>query len=205
MSGSHILVKRVSPLRLGLAISVVLIAALLISETVLDRWSGLIREGPLDPFARRSEGILRDFRLAVVHCLLVGYLPAAVLYVLRSARKTVFALQDALACTEKECGELADSIRFSGRGLLVAGLIGVAVMFLTPYLVPPVPESLWNPASWSAEVAWHRILGPIVGWWLAWLVYASSPCLNGCRASRPAFPRSISSTSRPWRRSPSKD
>ncbi len=171
MARANIL-QRVSPLGLGLAISGVLIAALLVSETVLDRWSGLIQEGPLDPFARRSEGLLRDLRLAVVHCLLAGYLPAAFLYVLRSGRRTVYALQDALACTEEECHELAESIRFTRRGLLIAGLIGAAFSFVTPYLVPPVPESLWNPTTWSAEVAWHRILGPIVGWWLAWLVYA---------------------------------
>ncbi len=172
MARSNTVLKRVSPLRLGLAIGGVLVAALLISETVMDRWSGLIQEGPLDPFARRPEGVLRDLRLAVVHCLLAGYLPAAFLYVLRSGRKTVFALQDALACTEEECRELAESIRFSRRGLLIAGLIGAAFSFVTPYLVPPVPESLWSPATWSAEVAWHRILGPIVGWWMVWLVYA---------------------------------
>ncbi len=164
--------SRVSALELGLAIGAVLMLALVISETILDRWSGLIQEGRLDPFARRPEGLLRDFRLAVVHCLLAGYLPAAFLYVIRSGRRTVFALQDALACTKDECRALAESIRFSRRGLLIAGLMGAAVSFATPYLTPPVPESLWNPASWSAEVAWHRVLGPIVGWWLAWLVYA---------------------------------
>ncbi len=163
---------RVSPLRLGLAISGVLVAALLISETVLGRWSGLLQEGPLQPFARRPEGILRDLRLAVVHCLLVGYLPAAFLHVLRSGRKTVLALQEALACTSAECRELADSIGFSRRGLLVAGLVGLAIGFVTPFLVPPVPESPWNPATWSAEVAWHRTLGPILGWWTGWFVYA---------------------------------
>jgi hypothetical protein len=163
---------RVSPLRLGLAISAVLVAALLISETILDRWSGLLQEGPLQPFARRPGGILRDLRIAVVHCLLVGYLPAAFLHVLRSGRKTVLALQEALACTEAECRELADSIDFSRRGLLVAGLVGFSITFVTPFLAPPVPESLWNPATWSAEVAWHRTLGPILGWWTGWFVYA---------------------------------
>lgn len=132
----------------------------------------MMQEGPLDPFSRRPEGVLRDFRLALVHCLLAGYLPAAFLYAVRSGRKTVFALQDALACTKDECRALAESIRFSPRALLIAGLIGAAVSFVTPYLTPPVPESLWDPSSWSAEVAWHRVLGPMVGWWLAWLVYA---------------------------------
>ena len=158
--------ERVSPLKLGLAISGILITGLLVSETLLDRWAALLQEGPLDPFARRPGGVLRDRRLAVVHCLLAGYLPAAFLYVLRSGRKTVFALQDALACTKEECNEMANSIRFSRRGLFVAGMIGVAITFVTPYLVRPVPESIWNPAYWGAEVAWHRVLGPVLGWWL---------------------------------------
>lgn len=102
---------------------------------------------------------------------MVGYLPAAFLHVLRSARKTVFDLQGALACTREECGELAASIRFRRSSLLVAGVIGAAVMFVVPYVVRPVPESVWNPSYWSAEVAWHRILGPIAGWWMGWLVY----------------------------------
>jgi hypothetical protein len=162
----------VSPLKLGLTIGGVLIAALLVSETLMDRWAALLQEGPLDPFARRSGGVLRDLRMAVIHCLLVGYLPAAFLYVLRSGKKTVFALQDALACTKEECNELADSIRFGRLSLIVAGLVGVAISFATPYLVPPVPESVWNPAYWSAEVTWHRLLGPVVWWWLVWLLYA---------------------------------
>jgi hypothetical protein len=164
--------KRISTLKLGLAISATLILALLIIETALGRWSGLVQEGPLQPFARRPEGVLRDFRIAVVHCLMVGYLPAAFLHVSRSARKTVFELQGALACTREECSELAASIRFGRGSLLIAGLIGVAIMFVVPYVVRPVPESVWNPSRWSAEVAWHRILGPIAGWWMGWLVYA---------------------------------
>ena len=163
---------RVSTLRLGLTISGILIVALLVSETVLGRWTGLLQEGPLQPFAQRSGGILRDLRLAVVHCLLVGYVPAAFLHVLRSGRKTVHALQDALACTPEECDELAESVRFSLPGLIVVGVIGFAIALATPYFVPPIPESVWNPATWSAEVAWHRVLGPILGWWTAWFIYA---------------------------------
>lgn len=41
-----------------------------------------------------------------------------------------------------------------------------------PYLVPPVPEAPWNPTTWSPEVAWHRILGPVAIVWAWWLGYA---------------------------------
>ena len=46
-----------------------------------------------------------------------------------------------------------------GAGRWRAGLV---VAFGTPYLTSPVPDDLWNPATWSAEVVWHRVLGPLV-------------------------------------------
>jgi hypothetical protein len=122
--------------------------------------------------ARGSGGILRDLRLAIVHCLLIGYAPAAFLYAQRSGRRTVLVLQGALGCTREECETLAASVRLSGRGLVITGLIGIALSFLGPYMVPPVPPTPWSPSTWGPEVAWHRILGPAIGWWQWWLGYA---------------------------------
>ena len=51
-------------------------------------------------------------------------------------------------------------------------LIGLAVAVGTPYLAPPVPQDLWNPATWDAEVAWHRTLGPLLAMGSAALAYA---------------------------------
>jgi hypothetical protein len=56
-------------------------------------------------------------------------------------------------------------------------LIGFAFAFAGPYMVPPVPTSPWNPSTWSPEVAWHRILGPIISiltWWLGYAVVSVS-------------------------------
>ena len=53
-------------------------------EMVTGRWAGLLVGGEFDPLARVSEGMLRDIRIAVVHCLVIGYLPAALLYAMRS-------------------------------------------------------------------------------------------------------------------------
>ena len=58
--------------------------------------------------------------------------------------------------------------------MIVATFIGFAISFLPPLFVEPVPDRPWNPAEWSAEMAWHRILGPVAGIGLAWLVYAIS-------------------------------
>jgi hypothetical protein len=165
-------IDRVSPFWLGTGISALLILLLITSETVFDRWELLFVDDDFDPLARVQTGVLRDLRIAVVHCLLVGYLPAALLHVLQHGKRTVGRLQGALNCTRQECDRLAQSIRLSRRGLLVAALIGIAMAFLPPHFVEPVPDAPWHPRNWNPEVAWHRILGPLMGAGLAWLIYA---------------------------------
>lgn len=165
------MLKRISPLWLGIGISGSLLLLMFVIETMLGRWSGLLVDGEFDPLARVSEGILRDTRIAIVQCLLMGYLPAALLHALRSGRRTVLMLQQALDCTRQECESLATSLRLSTRGLVITGLAALALSLVIPYLVPPVPENPWNPATWGPEVAWHRILGPLMMIWAWWLVY----------------------------------
>lgn len=165
-------IDRVSPLWLGIGISGSLVALFMMSETILGRWDLLLADENFDPLARVSTGILRDLRISIVHCLLVGYLPAALLHVLRNGKRTVARLQGALNCTREECERLASSIRLSKRGLLIAALVGLVLALLPPLFVEPVPEAPWDPAGWNPEVAWHRVLGPIMGIGLAWLTYA---------------------------------
>ena len=160
-----------SPLRLGLTIAGVLVAGFLAWETAFDRWPEILYSARTG-LVRQPSGPLRDFRIAVVHCLLVGYLPAAFLAVVQGGRKTVHQLQGALDCTPEECDALAVSLRLPMRGLVAAVLVGLLFALGTPYLAPPVPEDLWNPATWSAEVVWHRVLGPLVGVGSVALAYA---------------------------------
>ena len=161
-----------SPVRLGLAITLVLLVVFVGTETALDRWPIIAADARGDPLARTIEGPLRDLRIAIVHILLAGYLPAAFLAVLEGGRRTVHELQGALDCSAEECERLASSIRFAPVGLVLAAAVGLASAFGGPYIVPPVPESPWNPAEWAPEVFWHRTLGPFVSVWLALLVYA---------------------------------
>lgn len=166
------MIERLSPLWLGIGISASLIVILLVTETTLGRWEALLAGGEFAGLARVSSGMLRDLRLAIVHCLLIGYLPAALLHVLRSARRTVYLLQNVLNCTREECEALAASVRLRRRGLLITGLLGIALAFLTPYLAQPVPLEPWSPSNWSPEVGWHRILGPVILLFMWWLGYA---------------------------------
>lgn len=161
-----------SPWRLGLTLSGILLLSLLLSETLQHQWPEIARASRDGALARQTEGILRDLRIAVVHCLLAGYLPAAFLAVLRNGRRTVFALQGALDCTPEECGALADSIRFSPAGLVGAAAVALILSVSGPYIVPPVPAAPWNPATWSPEVAWHRVLGPWMAAWGGMLAFA---------------------------------
>ena len=82
-------IDRISPLWLGIGISGSLVAMFMISETLLGRWDLLLVDEGFDPLARVTTGILRDLRISIVHCLLVGYLPAALLHVLRNGQRTV--------------------------------------------------------------------------------------------------------------------
>lgn len=161
-----------SPLWLGIGVSGVLVLSLLAVETLLGRWDLFLVDGKFDPFAKVSEGVLRDVRIAFVHCLQVGYLPAAFLYVIRNSRQTVLALQNALDCAPEECETLAASVRLSKTWLITFGILGLLSSIILPYLIPPVPDAPLNPSSWSPEVAWHRVLGPIAIIGSFWLGYA---------------------------------
>lgn len=169
-AGKYLL--RMSPFWLGLGISSFLLGGFFVSESVLGRWDALLSGEDFDPLARVSSGILRDVRIAIVHCLVLGYLIGAFLQTLQNGQRTVLELQNVLDCTAEECAELAKTVRLTRRGLLLTALIGLSIAVFSPYVTPPVPEALWNPSTWNAEVAWHRIFGPAVALMLVWHLYA---------------------------------
>ena len=105
----------ISPLWLGIGISGSLLLIMIVIETVLGRWSGFLVGGEFDPLAKVSQGMLRDLRIAIVHCLVIGYLPAAFLGVLRNGRRTVLVLRETLDCTIEECETLSASVKLSTR------------------------------------------------------------------------------------------
>jgi hypothetical protein len=110
---------------------------------------------------RRPFGVLgsaKDVRVALLHCLMAGFFPAALGQALRRAR-----------AYEAEAGRdiaLRPSPRLLGA-VAIVGLLGGA---LGPYLMEPQlggPLVWWRPSRWSPETAWHRVLGLWVGVWSA--------------------------------------
>ena len=151
---------RLHPVLLGLGISGALVFGLLMQEVLTGRLMVIL--GPESPPLG-----LDNLRIAVVHCLMTGYLPAAVLSLLRGMRRTINELEGDLVSTE-DISVAGFVPHIERRSLVVAGLLGVLVTMFTPYLTTPVPP--WDPSLWSPEVWWHRVLGLIMGWWLGWLV-----------------------------------
>lgn len=65
--------------------------------------------------------------------------------------------------------DILASPQISMMGFIGFGILGVVLTVLTPYLSA---ESPWDPRLWSPEVVWHRILGPLIGWFAGCLCYA---------------------------------
>ena len=153
------------PALLGLIISGTLLILLILQEVLLGRLSVVF--GPM--------GSPRDLRLAIVHCLLAGYLPSACLYLWRGARNTVDELGSILRPDDDvPAGDTAthmgEGIHVGTRGLLLAGLSGMLLAVLFPLLT--AETAAWDPSTWYPEVWWHRLLGLFIGWWFVWFVLA---------------------------------
>jgi hypothetical protein len=153
---------RLNPAILGLSISGALLFILLMQGVLSGRFSVIF--GPESP-----PGALDDLRIAIVHCLLAGYLPAAVLALLRGTRRTIEELEGDLISTE-DVSHAGFAPHIKKRSLIVAGLLGMSFTVFTPFLTTPDPP--WDPSLWSPEVWWHRLLALFIGWWAGWLVLA---------------------------------
>ncbi|UCB45970.1 MAG: hypothetical protein JSV25_00665 [Spirochaetota bacterium] len=151
----------VTPALIGISISVLLLIGFFIGEQLLGRFTVIFRQSAYIE--------IRNFRIAIIHCLLAGYLPAAYLYILRSARSIIHELTPLLTSSD-ESGSMTD-YRLAKKWLVVFGILGFLFSVLTPYL-SLYDQSPWDPNGWTPEIVWHRILGPVIGWWIGWLGYA---------------------------------
>lgn len=147
---------RPAPATLGLVLGAGLVGALLLAQAL----QGRIPFGP--------EGTLSDLLVAVLHCVLLAYLCAAYLALIRSAERVAAAVQPHLPT-----GEAARRL-LSGlpprdapeRGWGVAVLAGLTFTTFGPYLTEPElmrPLEFWDSRRWAPEAAWHRVLGLCIG------------------------------------------
>ena len=146
-----------APVLSGAAFALILIAVLLGSEIALGR----LTASP------------SNLRLAIVHCLIVAYLPTAYVYLILRSRRTVSDLRPALDCSEADLVELANRVgRYAWWTLASAGTVGVLLGLGTTIATTPAGIDAWRWDQMPPEVLWHRVLGPIVGWWVGCFFYA---------------------------------
>jgi len=144
-----------NPAILGISIIVILLFGLLLHEYLLDNLIVVFEQG-----SSRYD----DFRIAVIHCILAGYLPAAYFYLIRGTRNNIDELEKVLEPVNVPTPTNIGNISF-----IFWGLIGVMLAVFTSYLTAQSP---WDPSTWNPEVWWHRGLGLFAGCWGGWFIFA---------------------------------
>jgi hypothetical protein len=144
-----------NPAILGMGIIVILLFGLLLHEYLLDNLTVIFESG-----SSRQD----DFRIAVIHCILAGYLPAAYFYLISGTRKNIDELEKVL-----ESINVPTPINIGKRPLILWGLVGMMGAVFTTYLTA---SSFWDPSNWNPEVWWHRGLGLFAGFWIGCFIFA---------------------------------
>ena len=164
----------VAPWKIGVAIFAFLTLAFFGSEIALGRYE-VAREAPAgtDPF--------RNVRLALMIFLAIGYLVAACLYQVRTSRRTMAELVPMLGLPADEAARLvAAPGRVTRTVMWRTGVIALVLSQTIPLLADPW-QFVFLPANWTVEMWWHRILVPVLCWWVVrqgGLVLTQSARLN---------------------------
>jgi hypothetical protein len=135
----------------GVGAGLSLIVVLLLQQLLLGR----------SPFGEPGDG--GDVWVAAVHCLLAGYVPAALLAALAGAG------QMGGGVGTREPRPLREAR--VGTTLSLVGLLGLLLGFLGPWLTEPdrgSPLVFWTIADWTPEVFWHRLGSLWILVWFAW-------------------------------------
>lgn len=144
-----------NPAILGLCIIIILLFGLLLHEYLLDNLTVIF-----EPGSYRHH----DFRIAVIHCILAGYMPAVYFYGIRGTRNNINELEKVL-----EPLNVTTPTNIGKRSLIFWGLGGILLAVFIPYLTAQSP---WDPSTWNPEIWWHRGLGLFVGCWGGWAIFA---------------------------------
>jgi hypothetical protein len=149
--------------RVGGGLALGLIAIFLVQETALARFSAE-NAGPI--------------WVTIVHILIAAYMLSAYTHCEQSRDRTIESLRPLL--DEDRCQPILASKKSDRRTLVLWGLGGIAVSVLTTRYITPGPAS-YDPASWTPESGWHRVLAPFMAFWSARL--AGSITLESGRLS----------------------
>jgi len=118
------------------------------------------------------ESYREDLRVAFVLCLSAAYLPAASIYLIRSARRAADELSPGLVSTGGRAGleEVGD---YDRSGFRNAGVIGVCLQFVTVVLAEVDPSNWAALGQMSPEAYFHRLMLIWIGWFGGRVVYAT--------------------------------
>jgi hypothetical protein len=143
-----------SPWRFSLALAGALALLFVALEAALGRLPRVVQD----------DHVRADFRIALVLIGIASYLPGAFAQLVQSARATLDALAPALRLPPGEAAALRDAVgRFDPRALRRAGLAGVGVMVLLPFLIN-LTLAAWTPWRLPPEALAHRALILGIGW-----------------------------------------
>ena len=133
----------------------------------------LLMEIVLGRFAEfEFESYREDLRVAFVLCLSAAYLPAASIYLIRSARRAADELSPGLVSTGGRTGleEVGD---YDRSGFRKAGVIGLCLQFVTVVLAEVDPSNWAALGEMSPEAYFHRLMLIWIGWFGGRVVYAT--------------------------------
>lgn len=117
-----------NPVILGIGIIVILLFGLLLHEYLLDNLTVIFEPGSWR---------YHDFRIAVIHCILAGYLPAVYFYGMRGTRNNINELEKVLVPVN-----VTTPTNIGKRSLIFWGLVGMMIAVFIPYLTAQSPGIL---------------------------------------------------------------
>jgi hypothetical protein len=138
----------------GLLIGGVLLSVLIVSEWALGRFSLMAYDaGPINP--------LREFRIALVICLMTAFGPSAYVMLIHRTRRTWTELRPLLRLSD---AEIEDELRRIGHRPAwgMALLLAVALIANLVITYATTPDNPLVPGVFLPEVLWHRVFSPIV-------------------------------------------
>jgi hypothetical protein len=107
--------------------------------------------------------VLMIFRIAISHCLMAGYFPAAYYALLRGTREIVHELAETLDPTDEDWS-VDSAVQVKTRTLLICCAIALLAAVAMPYITSETPP--WDPSTWPPEIWWHRLLGLFGAVWI---------------------------------------